>query len=63
MGPQDITQGAQWVRVPFDDVASPLTCLQGSEIEVFENLTIFNPFSFLWGGGILLLSLRQGSEA
>lgn len=56
-------RGTQWVRVPFDDLASLLTCLQGSGIDVFENLPIFNPFSFLWGGGILLLSLRQGSQA
>lgn len=56
-------RGTQWVRVPFDDLASLLTCLQGSGIEVFENLTFFNPFSFLRGGGILLLSVRQGSEA
>lgn len=53
----------QWVRVPFNDLASLLTRLQGSGIAVFENLTSFNPFSFLRGGGILLLAVRQGSEA
>lgn len=49
-------RGTQCVCVPFDDLASLLTCLQGSGMEVFENLTFFNPFSFLRGGGVLLLS-------
>lgn len=51
------------VRVPFDGVASPLTCLQCSGIYVSENFAIFNPFSSLQGGRILLLYVRQGSEA
>lgn len=53
----------RWVHVPFGDLASLLTCLQGSGVEVLENLTFCNPFSFLQAGGILLLSLGQGSEA
>lgn len=51
------------VHLPFGDVASTLMCLQCSGIYVFENFAILNPFSLLQGGGILLLYVRQGSEA